>query len=304
MKVFGITCGRKNGNSEILMKQAFMALEEKGIETGFVRLLDAYIKPCTGCETCMVHHLKGDNDFRCVFSKESDHFYAIEQQMREADAIIVSAPVYNLMPPGILITFLNKLHASGDYRYKTFTNPKLAAVISIGGTDWTNLGMPIATLCATSLTGGTRTLVDQLDVTFHPSSGSVLVDDEAMGKAYKLGENVAAALLTGKRDNVYIGAPKACKTCLGNLLEYRNGELWCPICEMPAEVSVVDGKVKIDFTEDAKNHSRFSPWGGKLHNDNIMKGHKMASDNIETINARRKKYIAFKDAIVLPELKK
>jgi multimeric flavodoxin WrbA len=43
IKVLGITCGRKNGNSELLMKQAFKAIEEKcGAETAFIRLQDAY----------------------------------------------------------------------------------------------------------------------------------------------------------------------------------------------------------------------------------------------------------------------
>jgi multimeric flavodoxin WrbA len=52
MKVLGITCGRKNGNCELLLKQAFKAIEEKcGAETNFIRLQDAYIKDCTGCET-------------------------------------------------------------------------------------------------------------------------------------------------------------------------------------------------------------------------------------------------------------
>jgi multimeric flavodoxin WrbA len=41
MKVLGITCGRKNGNSELLLKQAFKAIEEKcGAETEFIRLQD------------------------------------------------------------------------------------------------------------------------------------------------------------------------------------------------------------------------------------------------------------------------
>jgi multimeric flavodoxin WrbA len=46
MKAFGIACGRKNGNSEILLKEAFKGIEEKcGAETSFIRLQDATILP-------------------------------------------------------------------------------------------------------------------------------------------------------------------------------------------------------------------------------------------------------------------
>ena len=101
MKVLGLCSGRKNGNTEIMMKEAFMAIEEKcGAECRLVRIQDTVINTCIGCETCMMNHLKGNWDFRCVHKTGSDHFYFIEQLMREADAIIVSSPAYNLLPTG------------------------------------------------------------------------------------------------------------------------------------------------------------------------------------------------------------
>ena len=88
------------------MKEAFMGIEETcGASCDFVNLQDAYIRSCVGCETCMTNHLKGNWDFRCIHKTGSDHFYFIEQLMREADAIIVSSPAYNLLPTGILIRF-------------------------------------------------------------------------------------------------------------------------------------------------------------------------------------------------------
>lgn len=44
-----------------------------------------------------------------------DHLYFMEQKPRRADAVIVSAPTYSMMPPGIIIRFLNRLHGTGDY---------------------------------------------------------------------------------------------------------------------------------------------------------------------------------------------
>ena len=88
MKVLGICAGRKNGNTEIMMKEAFMAIEEKcGAECQLVRVQESSIHTCTGCEACMTNHLKGNWEFRCIHKNGTDHFYFIEQLMREADAI-------------------------------------------------------------------------------------------------------------------------------------------------------------------------------------------------------------------------
>ena len=52
MKVLGLCSGRKNGNTEIMMKEAFMAIEEKcGAECRLVRIQDTVINTCIGCET-------------------------------------------------------------------------------------------------------------------------------------------------------------------------------------------------------------------------------------------------------------
>ena len=90
-------------------------------ECKIVRVQETKINTCIGCETCMVSHLKGNWDFRCIHKNGSDHFYFIEQLMREADAIIVTSPAYNLLPTGQLIKFLNKVHASGKLVHKGST---------------------------------------------------------------------------------------------------------------------------------------------------------------------------------------
>jgi len=169
MKVLGICSGRKNGNTEIMMKEAFMAIEEKcGAECQLVRLQEAEIKTCTGCETCMMNHLKGNWDFRCIHKNGSDHFYFIEQLMREADAIIVSSPAYNLLPTGQMIKFLNKLHASGDYRDVVHKNNKVGAAFSLGGTDWTNFTLNVCKMAAMELCGSYEAVVDAVHFDFVP----------------------------------------------------------------------------------------------------------------------------------------
>ncbi len=302
MKVFAITCGRKNGNSELLLKEAFKGIEEKcGAETSFIRLQDATILSCTGCETCMKKHIAGDLDFRCIHKKEADHFFFIETRIREADAVIVSAPVYGLLPPGILIKMWNKMHASGDYRMVIKKKPKVGAAITVGGTDWTNLAMPVTNITAMDFAGGFSHVVDHLDVQFCPSAGSVLIDDELMSRARKLGENVADALKNSGNFE-FKGPAGVCPNCHTRLIEVREDGVFCPICEIKADVSIENGSLKVTFSEEAIGKNRFDEWGERVHIENIIKGHTKAINNKELIDKKRKEYAAYKEPVSLPEL--
>ena len=54
------------GNSEILLKEALMAAEERsGAEVEIIRLMDLTIKPCTGCEACAKKRSRGEK-LECV----------------------------------------------------------------------------------------------------------------------------------------------------------------------------------------------------------------------------------------------
>lgn len=300
-KVLGISCGRKNGNGEILMKEAMMAIQENcEAECSYVRLLDATIEFCTGCETCMINKtLKNNWEFRCVTPAGKDHMYFLEQLCREADAIIFAAPIYNIMPSGILIQFLNKLHATGDYRAFVAQNPKIGATIGIGGSDWVNFMQPIMNMTASEFVGGFHRVVDNLIEGFHPAPQCVLADDEIMARAHKLGENVAKALNDG--DTSWKGEEGLCPICHGTLLERRGDELICPMCD----IALADCKdMKFEATQEAIDHSRFSAWGMDDHLKIIGNGHKKAMQKKDIVAERRGKYASYLSPVELPELNK
>lgn len=305
MKVLGICCGRKNGNTEILMKEAFKAIEAKcGAECNFVRLQEAEIRSCVGCETCMINHLKGNWDFRCVHKTGSDHFYFIEQLMREADAIIVSAPAYNLQPPGILVRFMNKLHASGDYRDMIQKTPKVGATFTLGGTDWTNYTLSTTNMLTMELVGGYNAIVDKCHFDFVPGVGAIVLEDEMLARIRKLGESVADAL-TEKANGetpAYRGEEGICPDCHSVFLEKRDDGWYCPQCLTKATLEMADGELKVTFTPEERAKNRWSRWGIELHDNNIRKGHMKAAGGKDIIAAKRKEYAAYKDAVKLPEL--
>ena len=53
MKVLGLTCGRRMGNTEVLMKEALMGAEEMGAEVELIRMLDLDIGYCRQCKKCL-----------------------------------------------------------------------------------------------------------------------------------------------------------------------------------------------------------------------------------------------------------
>ena len=89
MKVLGINCSpRKGGNTEILIKEVFKALEKEGIKTEFFQLGGKKVSGCIACMKC-----KKKEDGRC--HPKNEVINECIEKMVKADAIIVGSPVYH-----------------------------------------------------------------------------------------------------------------------------------------------------------------------------------------------------------------
>lgn len=310
MKVLGLCSGRVNGNTEMMMKEVFMAIEEKinDAECQLIRVQETEINTCIGCEACMINHLKGNWDFRCIHGTDSDHVLFIEQMMRAADAIIVSSPAYNLLPTGQLIKLLNKMHATGDYRHyiSKKENQKVGAAFSIGGTDWTNFTLNVCKMTVMEMCGTYDAMVDSVHFDFYNGKGNVLINDEVMNRMHKMGENIADALLkkAAGADPEYVGMEGVCPDCHGTLLEIRTDGVYCPQCLTKAKVSIVDGELIAEFTQEERDKNRWSAWGRELHDNNIRKGHQWGAENKAVILEKEKKYKAYGHVAELPTIQK
>lgn len=88
MKVLGINCSpRKGGNTELLIFEAFKALEKEGIKTEFFQLGGKDVNGCIACMKCRKKkdgfcHQKNEVINNCI------------GRMLKADAIIIGSPVY------------------------------------------------------------------------------------------------------------------------------------------------------------------------------------------------------------------
>lgn len=88
MKVLGINCSpRKGGNTEILIKEVFKALEKEGIKTEFFQLGGKRVSGCVACMKC-----KKERDDKC--HQKNDLINECIKKMKKADGIIIGSPVY------------------------------------------------------------------------------------------------------------------------------------------------------------------------------------------------------------------
>ena len=92
MKVLGLSFGKKNANTDILVKEALYGAKAAvpDAEIKFINTQRLTIDRCIGCGACSTALEKGkDND--CIIK---DDFQMVEEAIREADAIILGADVY------------------------------------------------------------------------------------------------------------------------------------------------------------------------------------------------------------------
>lgn len=89
MKVVGFNCSpRKGGNTEILIKEVFKALEKEGIKTELIQVGGKKLNGCVACMKC-----KKKKDGFC--HKDNDFTNDCIRKLLKADGVIVGSPVYN-----------------------------------------------------------------------------------------------------------------------------------------------------------------------------------------------------------------
>ncbi len=90
VRIIGLSASpRKDGNTEILVKEALKAAKRKGAETEFISLAGKEIQPCQACYNCRLEESKG----KCAIE---DDLPEIFEKFKKADGIIIGSPVYFL----------------------------------------------------------------------------------------------------------------------------------------------------------------------------------------------------------------
>ncbi|WP_066892245.1 flavodoxin family protein [Clostridium nigeriense] len=309
MKILGISCGRKMGNTEILVKEALMGAEEMGAEVELVRLQDLNLKPCTGCNACVVSLFEKGGSGDCII--KNDDFKFIDEKILECDGIIIGSPIYEKSPSGQLKILNDRMGPSHDMAMRMIAKKireeknittgigpdersfkiRAASLIAVGGSEWDNLALPMLHLFTLSMQ---MEVVDKMLVNWVALPGMVALKDDALERARKSGLHVAETLMKPIEEAKYIGEEGMCPLCHSKLIEVRNDDnnypTVCGICGVKGTLNVVDGKVKFEVKEEDKAHSHIRLSGKFEHCDELKNVSLKPAPNVHELPQRLEKY--------------
>ena len=228
-QVMGVTAGRKNSNSEILLKEALLVCQEMGAEVRMINLKDYNIIDCNGCTSCTMGMSMGK--YTGCSLDDADDKKKIMDVMLNQDAVIFSAPTYDLMPSSLFLKFM---HRNLAYESAFLTKigaieprDRVGALIAVGGSTRSWQSMALECMQATTFTNSFK-IVDMYMATQVPAPGQVLLYDEKIARAREIGKNVMEALNTKPEERKWLGDP-----------DYG----WCPNCHSNSLWASRSGKV-------------------------------------------------------------
>lgn len=279
-KIMGVTAGRKNSNSEILLKEALMACEEAGAEVTMINLRDFNILDCTGCTSCTKGMSQGQN-VGCVLDKKDDKKKIMDVMLNQ-DAVIFSVPTYDLMPAATYLKFAQRslsyetafLETIGAIEHKD----RVAGLISVGGSTRAWQSMALEGLQATMFTTDMK-VVDMILATRVPGNAQCLLDDELIARAKKMGENIMKAVNTPVEERKWLGEEDMgwCPNCHSNALVLGEPQwdglyypIECQVCGAGGNLEQTkDGKWKFVIQEDGLLKDRTTVEGRAKHLEEI-----------------------------------
>ncbi len=252
-KVMGVTAGRKDSNSEILLKEALLVCQEAGAEVRMINLRDYNILDCTGCTACTIGMSQGKN-VGCVLDDKDDK-KKIMEVLLEQDGVIFSAPTYDLMACAMFAkfaqrslsyetSFLEHIHAI-EHR------DRVSALIAVGGSTRSWQSMALESMQAAMFTTDFK-VIDMYLATRVPAPAQCLLDDEMLARARKTGENIMTAINTPVPERKWLGDEDMgwCPNCHSNALIL--GEVQWDGLHYPIECQVCGAGGTLEKTEDNK----------------------------------------------------
>lgn len=308
MKILAVCAGRRNGNGEILAKEALMRAEELGAAVKMLNLHDYHIIPCSGCESCTVKFTQKGEAPECV-NKDKDDMHLIMQEWLAADGIIVAIPAYSFMPPGIYRVFTDR-HLAYEPNFhkqvgsKEYFRRRVGGIIAVGGSTRSWMSLVLECTNITMITQDIK-IVDQVMINRAPRPGQVLLDEEALMRARRLAENVVRGI-QNYDEVTFLGDRTLgwCPACHSNVLSlgqpHWDGTSYiieCPICHCGGDLEKDEnGKWKFVITQDEK--SMLDGRGAKEHFFEIKETMLGYFKNADLISEKRKKYSTYKPSTV------
>jgi multimeric flavodoxin WrbA len=305
----GVTAGRKNSNSEILLKEALSACQEAGAEVIMINLRDYNILDCTGCTACTKGMSEGKH-VGCTLDNKDDKKKIMDVMLAQ-DAVIYSVPTYDLMPSATWLKFAQRslayetafLETIGAIEHKD----RIAGLISVGGSTRAWQSMALEGMQATMFTTDFK-VVDMMLATRVPAPAQCLLDESLIARAHKMGENIMKSLATPVEERGWLGEEDMgwCPNCHSNALVLGEKQwdgvfypIECQVCGAGGTLEKTeDGKWKFVIQKDGLLKDRTTVKGRALHLDEIAEtqgeGFFFDPAKIKLVQERKAKYTQMK----------
>jgi hypothetical protein len=134
--------------------------------------------------------------------------------------------------------------------------PRTASLIAVGGSEWDTLALPIMSMFALTLQ---IEVVDRILLNWVALPKVVSLYDDHLARAHRSGRQVVETLKKGVDQAEYLGEPGMCPLCHSKLIEVRHANdpypCICGVCGVRGTLSVADGAVKFNVSEEDIPHS-------------------------------------------------
>ena len=254
MRVLGLSAGNPGGSAEILLSIALLAAEAEGAEVALVRLHDL---------TLPTRPVGPDG------AAGADDGPWLRDQLMESDGLIVSTPIYSRTIAGVLklvgdrlsgpaadVAFAEshrRMLSAGEtppvafpYDERVF-RPRVAGFIAVGGSlghAWKALALPLMHQMTFS---SQIAVADQLLVGGAGMPRSVVLDDDALAGARRVGRSVGSQLGRAFDEVSYRGAPGVCPLCHLSVVVVNGTAVECATCGAGGKLIVESDKSLIQF---------------------------------------------------------
>lgn len=181
MKVIGISGSpRKDGNTDILVRQALKPFYERGWEVTEFFLSSKVINPCIGCETCNGNGL-------CAI--EDDDMGLLLSEFESCDALVIGTPVYYRNVTAQLKALFDR---SFVFKNRKLLEGKLGGAIAVGRGEGGGQSMALSIIHNYYLSSGALCVPCEINGLSARADkpGDILKQENRLRQARILGENI------------------------------------------------------------------------------------------------------------------
>ena len=184
-KVLGIVGSpRKKGNTHILVSRILEGAKAAGAATDIVFLGKLKIRECNGCHTCW----KGKP---CSKKDDMNDLYP---KIIESDALVFGTPVYWYGPTALMKGFIDRFVYFNCPENQAKIKGKSAVIAVPYEEESPATAEPVVTFFEKSLAYLEMNLIGRVIVPGVSDRGDVLQKEEALARAYELGQRLAGGI--------------------------------------------------------------------------------------------------------------